>query len=40
MNVILKASAFIFPLITLPYVARVLGVENNGKISFATSVLS
>lgn len=40
MNVILKASAFIFPLITLPYVARVLGVENNGKISFATSVIS
>lgn len=40
MNVILKASAFIFPLITLPYVTRVLGVENNGKISFATSVIS
>ena len=40
MNVILKASAFVFPLITLPYVARVLGVENNGKISFATSVIS
>lgn len=40
MNIILKASAFIFPLITLPYVTRILGVANNGKISFATSVIS
>ena len=39
MNIILKASAFIFPLITLPYVTRVLGVANNGKVSFATSVI-
>lgn len=39
MNIILKASAFIFPLITLPYVTRVLGVANNGKVSFASSVI-
>ena len=39
MNIILKASGFIFPLITLPYVTRVLGVANNGKVSFATSVI-
>lgn len=40
MNIILKASSFIFPLITFPYVSRVLGTTANGKISFATSVVS
>lgn len=40
MNAILKMSAFIFPLITFPYVSRVLGVAGNGKIAFAGSVVS
>jgi len=40
MNCILKMSAFIFPLITFPYVSRVLGAEMNGKISFAESFVS
>lgn len=40
MNVILKLSAVIFPLITFPYVSRILGPEGNGKITFATSVIS
>lgn len=40
MNIILKASAFIFPLITLPYVTRVLEVADIGKVSFATSVIN
>ena len=39
MNAILTASAFIFPLITYPYVSRVLGPDNIGKVSFATSVV-
>lgn len=39
MNVILKMSSFIFPLITFPYVSRVLGPIGNGKVSFATSVI-
>ena len=39
MNVILKMSSFIFPLITFPYVSRVLGAVGNGKVSFATSVI-
>ena len=39
MNTILKISSFIFPLITFPYVSRILGVELNGKISFATSLV-
>lgn len=40
MNVILKISQFVFPLITFPYVARVLGAEANGKIGFAASLVS
>lgn len=40
MNFILTASSFLFPLITFPYVARVLGPDRNGKISFAISVIS
>ena len=40
MNAILKMSAFIFPLITFPYVSRVLGAEGNGKIAFAESIVS
>lgn len=38
MNFILTASSFIFPLITFPYVARVLGAAGNGEIAFASSV--
>lgn len=40
MNIVLKMSEYIFPLITLPYVTRTLGVLNNGKISFAASVIA
>ncbi|MCJ0554332.1 oligosaccharide flippase family protein, partial [Enterococcus cecorum] len=36
----LKMSGVIFPLITFPYVSRVLLSEANGKIAFATSVVS
>ena len=38
MNFILTASQIIFPLITFPYVARVLLASGNGKVSFAASV--
>lgn len=38
MNFVLSASQFIFPLITFPYVSRVLFAEGIGKISFASSV--
>lgn len=38
MNFILSASQFIFPLITFPYISRILLAEGNGKITFATSV--
>ena len=40
MNFILTASNFIFPLITFPYVSRILGVSGTGKVSFAISVVS
>lgn len=38
MNLILSVSSMIFPLITVPYVSRVLSVEANGAVSFAQSV--
>ncbi|UTY38096.1 oligosaccharide flippase family protein [Allocoprobacillus halotolerans] len=38
MNFILTASNFIFPLITFPYVSRILLASGNGKIAFVTSV--
>lgn len=40
MNMILKMSSFIFPLITLPYITRTLGAIENGKVAFATSVIN
>lgn len=40
MNFILTASGILFPLLTFPYISRVLLVEGNGKIAFATSVSS
>lgn len=40
MNVILTVSSFIFPLITFPYVSRILLPEGTGKVSFAASVVN
>lgn len=40
MNALLTISAFIFPLITFPYISRVLGPIGIGKISFATSIIN
>lgn len=36
---ILKLLGFVFPLITLPYLSRVIGVENFGIISYAASII-
>lgn len=38
MNFILTASNFLFPLITFPYVSRILHASGNGKVSFAASI--
>lgn len=40
MNVILTMSAFIFPLITFPYISRILLPEGTGKVSFAISIIN
>lgn len=40
MNALLTMSSFIFPLITFPYVSRVLLPSGTGKVSFATSLIS
>lgn len=40
MNMLLTVSNFLFPLITFPYVSRVLMPEGTGKVAFAYSIVS
>ena len=40
MNAILTMSSFIFPIITFPYVSRILQPVGNGKVQFAISVIN
>lgn len=40
MNAILTMSSFIFPLITFPYISRILLPEGTGRVTFATSVIT
>lgn len=40
LNTIKTLMSLIFPLITFPYLSRVLGVENIGKVNFSSSVVS
>lgn len=40
MNSILTMSSFIFPLITFPYISRILLPVGIGKVSFATSLVT
>lgn len=40
MNILLTMSNFIFPLITFPYISRILLPAGTGKVSFATSLIS
>lgn len=39
-NMVKTLSALLFPLVTIPYVTRVLGVANYGKINFGTSIIN
>lgn len=40
MNVILTLSSILFPLLTFPYVSRILLPTGTGKVAFATSFIS
>ncbi|WP_333678742.1 flippase, partial [Muricomes intestini] len=40
MNFLLTVSQFLFPLITFPYVSRVLKPAGTGSVAFATSVIT
>ncbi len=40
MNIILTASAFLFSVVTSPYVSRILLPEGTGRIAFAVSITS
>lgn len=40
MNVILTMSSILFPLLTFPYVSRILLPVGTGKVAFATSFIS
>ena len=40
MNTILTVSSFVFPLITFPYISRVLLADGTGRVSFARSIIA
>lgn len=40
LNGIKTLAAIVFPLITYPYISRVLGADNLGKINFANSIVN
>ena len=38
-NILLNISNIAFPIITIPYVSRILGVDQIGEFSFATTLV-
>lgn len=39
-NTLRSISSVLFPLITVPYISRILGSENVGKVNFVNSIVS
>ena len=39
-NVIRTSCSVVFPLITFPYISRVLQADNYGKVNYANSIVS
>lgn len=40
LNLILSASGIVLPLVTYPYIARILEPENMGKLSYVSSIMN
>lgn len=40
LNVIKQLCSVLFPLITIPYVTRILQATNYGKVNFGSSIVS
>ena len=40
LNAVKGLLGILFPLITFPYISKVLGVENIGKYNFAYSIIN